>query len=102
MSCWIEESPLYKEVLKLWLSYYYKCEAYDRQVCSGYDTKRDCAMPATGVEYSLIIQHSRIQMSHLREKLLKLSADREISRKAQDEASKYSHNRIGELLSELR
>ncbi len=49
----------YQAEFMRWVRYFFACEEYDRQVCSGWHPKRMCAWPMNAHELGLITIHSR-------------------------------------------
>lgn len=70
---WLEPSKEYQEAYKLWLWYFYQCELYDSQICTGRNKYEDY-MPASGLEFQLINKNAGNNLRYINEKRRELVA----------------------------
>lgn len=85
-----------------WLEYYYQTEVYDRRICSGFNDKTQSAIPLNTVEYTDISRNAKRFMNKIVADLRDKEIDEDTWRTARNEAARYSHNRIEELLNHYR
>lgn len=81
-----------------WLEYYYETEVYDRRICSGFNEKTQSAIPLSTVEYTDINRNAKRLMNKIVAELRDKEIDEDIWRTARNEAARYSHNKVEELL----
>lgn len=81
-----------------WLEYYYHTEIYDRRICTGFNEKTQSAIPLSTVEYIDINRNAKRLMNDIVRDLRDKGLNEETWRSARDEAARYSHDKVEELL----
>lgn len=81
-----------------WIEYYYQTEVYDRRICSGFNQKTKSAIPLSAVEYTDMNRNAKRLLNKIVTELRDKEIDEDTWRTARNEAAKYSHNKVEELL----
>jgi hypothetical protein len=71
---------------------------YDRRVCTGFNEKTKEAVPTNLDEYGAISRHANLLMKELNKRMNELDIDKETSKRAKDEASRYNHDGVRDLM----
>ncbi|WP_145413483.1 hypothetical protein [Paenibacillus xylanexedens] len=92
------DNEIYEHALIKWLEYYYQTEVYDRRVCSGFNEKTQSAIPLNTVEHTDINRNAKRLMNKTVIEIRDREIDEDIWRSARNEAARYTHNKVEELL----
>ena len=100
-SAFITSDPHYEYAFKKWLEYYYQTEVYDRRTCSGTSRETGNAIPTSTVECIDINRNAKRLMNLLAQYFHEKSIEKDTWILARNDASKYSHKVVQDLLIRL-